>query len=291
MNTDELREALRRDAELAGRPPTDLVPRVAGLRRRSRRRLTGVVGCVLAVAVAVGGVTALDGARGGGPAQDGRAAGTVAVVDTEAAAARFRESIGGGGAGSTSIAPESLIEYLPNTRYRGTDGSSTTLSDAVIVGHVTSVRPGRGFYSPADDDTATLEVPFDDRRAMWRTAHAEVTVTEVLAGQVTEKEIVVGYVLATSAPFDVLAAGFPALGDLVFFLDSPSPEYRFEPDTWRIAGNGTLLAEVEDGGRLTLPAVEAYRVDQFLAVTPTLDRLRVAAQEPTREVPFATLQD
>ncbi|SDG12887.1 hypothetical protein SAMN05660662_0439, partial [Blastococcus aurantiacus] len=63
MNTDELREALRRDAELAGRPPTDLVPRVAGLRRRSTRRRAGVVSCVLAIAVAVGGLTILDGAR------------------------------------------------------------------------------------------------------------------------------------------------------------------------------------------------------------------------------------
>ncbi|SDF92808.1 hypothetical protein SAMN05660662_3885 [Blastococcus aurantiacus] len=295
MNTDELREALRRDAELAGRPPTDLVPRVAGLRRRSTRRRAGVVSCVLAIAVAVGGLTILDGAREqdrGAAGQDGSSA-AAAGVDTEAAAAAYRTSIAGtNAAASSSISPASLAEYLPNRRYRVINGDVATLTDAVVVGHVTSVSPGRAFYAPEEDETSTIEVPFDDPRAMWRTAHARLTVTEVLGGQVTDGTIRVGFVVGTSATsYDVLAAGLPALGDLVLFLESSSPVHDYEPDLWSVASNGAMLAEIESDGRLTLPALEPYQVEPFLAVNPTLDSLRAAAQEPPREVPFETLQD
>ena len=289
MNTDELRDALRRDAELAGRPPTDLVHRVAGLRRRSRRRWSGVVGCVLAVAVAVAGVSALDGAR-----QQGRGVDAAAVVDPEAAAEAYRESIANANsnsAASYSINPESLAEYLPNRRYRVINGTVTTLTDAVVVGHVTSVSPGRAFHYQ-DDEHSTTEVPYDDPRAMWRTAHAEVTVTEVLSGQVTNGTIRVGFGAGTSATsYDVLAEGLPAMGDMVFFLDQSSAVYDYEPGVWSVAEDGAVLAEIEAGGRLTLPAIEPDRAERFLAQNPTLDSLRAAAQEPVRVVPFETLED
>ena len=37
MNSSDLRDALRRDAELVGEPPSDLLERVEDLRRRSTR--------------------------------------------------------------------------------------------------------------------------------------------------------------------------------------------------------------------------------------------------------------
>ena len=101
----------------------------------------------------------------------------------------------------------------------------TSLSDAVVVGHVTSVSPGRAFHYE-DDEHSTTEVPFDDPRAMWRTAHAEVAVTEDLSGQAQEGTIVVGVGVGPS--FDVLAAGLPALGDLVLVLDSSSAVYDYD---------------------------------------------------------------
>lgn len=290
MNTTELREALHRDAELAGRPPTDLVRRVAGLRRRSRRRWAAVAGGALAVAVAVAGVSALDGVRAQDRAADGSAAAAVAI-DPEAAAQAFRETIAGAGAaGSSAIGVESLTEYLPTTQYLVRNGNLVTLSDAVVVGHVTSVRPGSGFYVSQTDDSLSIEVPFDDPRAMWRTASAEVVVTEVLAGQVGEQTIRVGVGVPPS--FDVLAAGLPALGDVVLFLESPSRGwFSDEPGTWRIAGDGTLLAEIAADGRLTLPAVEPYLADRYLAQNPSLDSLRDAARQPARVLPFETLED
>jgi len=291
MNTDELRDALRRDAELAGRPPTDLVRRVAGLQRRShRRRATALAcACACAVAVAVAGISALDGVRERDRSADAGAAATV-VVDPEAAAQEYRELIANGGAaGSRAIGPASLVEFLPTITYLVRNGSTTTLSDAVVVGHVTSVTPGRGFYAPEEDEASTIEVPFDDTRAMWRTAHAEVTVTEVLGGQVQEDTIVVGFGAPQS--FDVIANGLPALGELVFFLQSGSPVYDYAPDIWSVAFDGQVLAEVEADGRLTLPSVEPYWAEQWLAVTPTLDSLRAAAQQPPREVLFETLED
>ena len=294
MNTDELRDALRRDAELAGLPPTDLVARVAGLRRRAERRRAGLVVCAGAVVAAVVGVSLLDGAgerdRRAGE-QDGSAA--VAAVDPEAAAAAYRESIAGTNAAvSSSISPESLAEYLPNRLFRGFNGQVTTLSDVVVVGHVTNVSPGRAFYAPEEDETSTIEVPFDDPRAMWRTAHAQLTVTEVLGGPAPGETIIVGVgVGPSSASFDVMAAGLPALGDMVLFLQASSPVYDYEPDLWSVADNGAVLAEIESDGRLTLPALDPYWAQRYLAENPRLDSLRAAAQEPPRELSFGTLED
>lgn len=289
MNTDDLREALRRDAELAGRPPTDMLHRVDGLRRRSNRRRIAVLGCAAAIAAAVVGVAVLDGAREAGRSSDTSAAAEAGTgVDPEAAARELRELLGNAGAAaSRAIAPASLVEFLPTITYRVRNGAMTTLSDAAVVGHVTEVRPGRAFTVSEDDDAT--ETPFDDPRAMWRTVHAEVAVTEVLAGEVRDETIVVGFAFGTS--FDVVAAGLPALGELVLFLHEDSAVFDYELGIWSVAFDGEVLAEVEADGRLTLPAVEPYWAEQWLAVTPTLDSLREAARQPARTVPFETLED
>ncbi|MBN1094099.1 hypothetical protein JKP75_16990 [Blastococcus sp. TML/M2B] len=295
MNTSELREALHRDAELAGLPPTDLVHRVAGLRRRSRRRRASVLAGVVAIAVGVAGVAVLDGAReqdrGDDTVADGSGA-AQAVVDPEAAAQQYRELLGTtGSAASRAIGPASLVEFLPTITYAVRNGNTTTLSDSVVVGHVTDVRPGRAFYVPEDDDTASTEVPFDDPRAQWRTVHAEVAVTEVLAGQVPPDPLVVGLALNPRTPVEVVADGLPALGDLVLFLDADAGVFDDDPGIWSIAFDGEVLAEVGDDGRLSLPAAESYVAERWLAGTPTLDSLREAARQPARTVPFETLED
>ena len=56
MNSSDLRDALRRDAELVGEPPGDLLERVDDLRRRSNRRRASVVASVFAVGLAVAAV-------------------------------------------------------------------------------------------------------------------------------------------------------------------------------------------------------------------------------------------
>ena len=290
MNTDELREALRRDAELAGRPPTDLVHRVAGLRRRSHRRRAAVAGGALAIVVAVVGVSVLDGARERDGGSD-----VAAVVDPEAAAAAYRESIANANADSAASyasSAGSLADYLPNRQYRNPfTGGLDTLADAVVVGHVTSVSPGRGFYDDGEVAPGDAEIDFEDPRATWRTIHAEVAVTEVLGGQLGEDTIVVGLVRGPDMPFEVAAEGLPALGELVLILDRGSAVYQYDPSLWAIAEDGAVMAEIGPEGRLTLPALDPYRAEQFLAVNPTLDSLRAAAQEPARVVPFETPQD
>lgn len=300
MNSSDLRDALRRDAELAGLPPTDLVHRVAGLRRRSHRRRAAVVGCALAIIAAVVGVSVLDGARGDdrrSEAAAGVGAGAAAQApgaDTEAAAQEYRESIANtGGAGSRLTAPESLVEYLPNIQYRLPAGNTVTLSEAVVVGHVTSVSPGHAHYWPADaEDRPPVEVPFDDPRALSRTIHAEVAVTEVIAGRITEDTIVVGFRWGTRTPFAVAAEGLPAMGDMVFFLEGDSPVFAHDRTVqYGVAEDGAMLAEVGSDGRLTLPAIEPQRAERLLSETATLQSLRAAAQQPARVLPFETLED
>jgi hypothetical protein len=67
MNSSELRDALRRDAELVGEPPSDLLERVEDLRRRSTRHRAGVVASAVGVALVVAAIP-VGGALLGGPA-------------------------------------------------------------------------------------------------------------------------------------------------------------------------------------------------------------------------------
>jgi hypothetical protein len=168
-------------------------------------------------------------------------------------------------------------------------GGAFALSDAVVVGHVTSVSRGRGFSMSEEDET--FQVPFDDPRAVWRTIHAEVAVTEVLGGQLGGSAIVVGLVWGPQRPFEVAAEGLPALGEIVFFLQKESAVYEYDSDLWAIPEDGAIMAEIGSDGRLTLPAVEVDRARLLLERTPTLDSLRAAAQEPMRVLPVETPQD
>jgi hypothetical protein len=82
MNGSDLRDALRRDAELVGEPPTDLLERVEDLRRRSKRRRAGVVASALGVALVVAAIPV------GGALLDQPAGGNVAApADAPAPAA------------------------------------------------------------------------------------------------------------------------------------------------------------------------------------------------------------
>ena len=56
MNSSDLREALRRDAEMVGEPPSDLLEQVWDRRRRSSRRRLGVVAVAFGVAVVGAGI-------------------------------------------------------------------------------------------------------------------------------------------------------------------------------------------------------------------------------------------
>lgn len=73
MNSSDLRDALRRDAELVGEPPRDLLERVEDLRRRSYRRRAGVAASALGVALVVAAIPV------GGALLDGPVGGNVAA--------------------------------------------------------------------------------------------------------------------------------------------------------------------------------------------------------------------
>ena len=86
MNSSDLRDALRRDAELVGEPPRDLLERVEDLRRRSNRRRAGVVASALGVALVVAAIP-VGGALLNQPAGGSVAAPANAAVDGPATAA------------------------------------------------------------------------------------------------------------------------------------------------------------------------------------------------------------
>ncbi|MCA0145172.1 hypothetical protein [Blastococcus sp. LR1] len=60
MNSSDLTDALRRDADLVGEPPGDLLERVEQLHRRSNRRRAGLVAAAAGAVLVVAAVPLLD---------------------------------------------------------------------------------------------------------------------------------------------------------------------------------------------------------------------------------------
>ncbi|SEP04454.1 hypothetical protein [Trujillonella endophytica] len=302
MSTDieqRLERAFAAYADLAGADPDsalDSRSAPSGPPRRSRvRRWAPPLALGTAVAAAAAGVFLVVGDGGGEPSGGHAAAATwespqfTDPADRAEAAEEYLRLLRGSQDAGAFVPPpyRTLAEALPNTRFRLPDGSvGGPATELVVVGRVTQVGPGRGFYTPpGGDEPDTVVTAFDDPRDLeWRTVHAQVDVTTVLGGQLNVRTIVVGVPWGPDVPFEVARDGLPALGEVVLFLRSGA--FAYDPSIHRVEwGGADLLVTVGDDGRLALPDFDPTEAERFLAGTPTLDSLRAAAAAPPRILP------
>jgi hypothetical protein len=194
--------------------------------------------------------------------------------------------------GGGCVAPlyETLDEALPNVRFREPHFEHGSVSDAVVLGRFTNVRAGRGFAALESD----VSTSFNDPEALYGTAHARFAVDNVLAGEVEDEEITVGFRVRPREEsawqglptFDVLAQGLPDLGQVVLIVDR-SPGFEPDPGLYQLVDG--LLVAIDEDGALSLPLLPDEDESRLLEETPTLDSLREAAQAPTRVIDFDSL--
>ena len=188
------------------------------------------------------------------------------------------------GASASRLQPpyRSLAELLPNTKYQWPDAKPKALIEAAVVGRISDVERGRGFYLPDGDAPRGTPTDFDDPRALWRTVHATVEVDQAIAGQLPAGRVVVGFAFGHEPPFEDIKRGLEVTGRVLVFLER-SPVFDYADFVYGVPIDGTLLGVVDDDGRITLPAAEP--ADQkLLDGASTLQDLVDAARRPERVI-------
>lgn len=156
---------------------------------------------------------------------------------------------------------ESLTDLLPNRTYRMGEGPTWSYSTSVIQGRITAVEPGRAYS--AKDSPNGESVPFDSSDAAWRTFHATIAVDKVIAGRALTSDERVGFAFGPDVSSEDAARQLKDLGTVVLFLRD-SPVFAYAPNVLGSAWDGELIAQVNDGGNLTLPVLEKNEEGQLV---------------------------
>ena len=174
-----------------------------------------------------------------------------------------------------------FAEALPNHAYRKGD-RAVTVSDAVVAGRIVAVHKGQGFYVPGEEDapSGTL-IPFDDKRAQWKTIHLEVAVGEQLAGDPLGPTVMAGMVVADMrTEFEQLADGLLSFDRVVVPLQSQSANFSYDKAVFAVADGGSLLAAVDAKGQLTLPLARDGSGERLIAPTRTVELVKRELARP-----------
>jgi hypothetical protein len=151
----------------------------------------------------------------------------------------------------------SLTEYLPNQRFDVDGASVQSLSEVVVKGRVEYARGVAGFYYPDgenSDESSSTQIPFDDKRALWRTIEVGVRVEDKVG---VLDDDVARFALTVDGPdHERLVEEAGNLGDVVVFLTG-SGTVKADKGLRRVAGFGALLGRVGDDGKLTFDLADS----------------------------------
>src|SRR4051812_2655766 len=134
--------------------------------------------------------------------------------------------------------PASLTEWLPNAVYASPiGGPPRRATDLVVIGKVRDVAPGAAFALPDDPEDEAVpydgqrRVAFDSSDAAWRTVHATVDVTDVIAPQDSAtKQLTLGISIDASVDVEHFMRGLRNLGPAVFFTERMNPVFAYDPN-------------------------------------------------------------
>ncbi|NHA69803.1 hypothetical protein [Phycicoccus flavus] len=192
------------------------------------------------------------------------------------------EELRGRGQGAGAVRPyDSLVDLLPNRTYRMGEGLEWTFSSSVVVGRFTEVEPGRAYA--AADSPGGVAIPFDSPDAEWRTVHATLEVDRVVAGRPLRADERVGFSFGPEVSLDDARRGLADLGTVLVLVDDASPVFAYAPEVSGTAGDGGLVARVDDDGTVTLLAPDDGEGATALDV-PSVDELAAAGQGPGEDV-------
>jgi hypothetical protein len=175
---------------------------------------------------------------------------------------------------------DTLEEALPNVLYTDSAGRGSPLSISAVVGRVVSAEDGRAFLNASPESE---EVPFDDRRADWRTIHLHIEVDQVLGGQ-PFRDLTVGIAIGAATDPGRMETGLTGLGHVVLLVTPPDAVFDYDTEVHPLLGGGELIATVDDEGRLALPMIDGTTRGRVLGDIRTVDDLARAARDEERAI-------
>lgn len=182
---------------------------------------------------------------------------------------------------------DDLTDLLPNIRYERPDGTPRSATDLVVRGAVISVEPGLGFRNAREaqhegTESDTTQFRFDDPQTDFRTAHLIVKVIEEIGDseQIAPPQLRIGVVIDGPIDLGALTRGLQAADSFVFFLYEGNPVYAYDPSVYAIAHNALLLTQVDEGGNLSLPGLDARQAKKWLRQASNLAQLKEFAARP-----------
>lgn len=183
--------------------------------------------------------------------------------------------------GSLTLRPyHSVVELLPNVSYVGPTGDLGPLTDAVVVGDITDVSPGRAVR---DGGREPEPLRFDDPAADWRTLHLHVRVTDTIAGSAA-RNVLVELPIGGTTDAETMAAGLRQIGPLLFFLWGPTPAVDDDSSVYSLVEGGDLLATVEHDGSIRFLVTSMDEDADLVGGIRTVDDLKRAAAQPPRVI-------
>lgn len=174
-----------------------------------------------------------------------------------------------------------ITDLLKNTKLEVPGQGCRPLMQDVVVGRVSSVEQGFGFFATeVDDADISIRTDFDDARALWKTIHLRVDVVDRLdpKDSTSAATVEVGLAVGSEASFAELKDGLMGSGSFVFFL-ARSPVFDYDPPRLSIARDGALLTAI-DNGKLSVPALHQDEEERLLGSIDTVAELRTVAKEP-----------
>ncbi|MGH9156714.1 MAG: hypothetical protein ACRD1K_12960 [Acidimicrobiales bacterium] len=168
-------------------------------------------------------------------------------------------------------------------RFRVDSKPARSLAEAVVLGTISKVEPGKGFVVDAVDSPSGQVVDFADPKALWRSFHLIVSVRESLGGISVPDTVRVGIAFDGASDVKAVEQGLMALGDVLLFLER-SPVFAYDPGLYGIVEDGALLATLDARGQIRLPAKDADEAASLLTGGNTLEALRRASTGQLRTV-------
>ena len=152
--------------------------------------------------------------------------------------------------------------------------------DQVVLGTVVGGGFGVAYRLPDGDgpsgapDDGQTRVEEDSPDAAWKTVHVQVKVESHLdPGQGGPDQVTAGFVVAPKVSSERFVRGLTGFGRVVLFLDAGSPVFDYDPSVLAVGREGSLVAQVADDGRLSVPFMEAE--PEVMRDSETLDALRL----------------
>lgn len=177
---------------------------------------------------------------------------------------------------------DSYQQFLPNQEFRFEDGTERPLSEGLVYGEVTDVRPAFAYLVHGKDAASGELTAFDDPEARWRILELDVAVSDASGSVEGAVAVQVGLSIDGSTDFESFRNGL--LSREIVAPLSRQGFFSGDADLWNISRSDTLLGFVNSDGSVRYPFIESGEWAPPISAERVMDR----AEAPREVIDLTT---